>query len=277
MRNEWLEAEAIACPAMEELLGVIARLRGEGGCPWDRKQTLESLRPFLLEESCELLDAIEGGDPAAHRDEMGDVLLQVLLQARIREEEGHFDFAAVAGHLRDKLVRRHPHVFGDEEAETPEDVVRHWNAIKVQERGEAAPRKRLDDLPGVLPALLRAQRVQERAARQGFDWETIEQVLDKVEEEIGELRQALAAGQDACIEEELGDLLFALVNVCRFRKTDAESLLRRATSKFVRRFDAMVAWLQSRGQSMTACDPEELDQAWEAVKREERHEQPDVR
>ena len=262
--------DAIACPAMEELLGVIARLRGEGGCPWDRKQTLESLRPFLVEESCELLDAIESCDPVAHRDEMGDVLLQVLLQARIREEEGQFDFDGVAGHLRDKLVRRHPHVFGDAEAVTPEDVVRNWNAIKVQERGEGARTKRLDDLPGVLPALMRAQRVQERAARQGFDWSCVEQVLDKVEEEIGEVREALSDGDGARIEDELGDLLFALVNVCRVRKLDAESVLRKATSKFVRRFHEMEALLQADSRTIPGCEPGDLDRVWEAVKREER-------
>ncbi len=264
------DIESIPCSAMESLLGVIAALRGEGGCPWDKKQTLATLKPFLVEECCELLEALEDGAVDAHRDELGDVLLQILLQAKIREEEGAFDFAAVAAHLRDKLIRRHPHVFGSVHAESAEDVVRNWNQIKQQERVDEPRKRTLEGLPDVLPSLLRAQRMQARAARHGFDWDESAPVLDKIEEEIGELREAIALGDHTEIEDEVGDLFFALVNLCRFQKVDAESALRGACIKFARRFHAIEDRLASLGENMEDCDLDRLDQEWDAVKREEK-------
>lgn len=256
-------------PPIARLLAVVSRLRGEGGCPWDREQTLNSLKPYLMEECCELLEAIDQEDAAAHRDELGDVLLQVVLQAQIRAEQGDFDFAAVADHLTRKLIRRHPHVFGDVVAETPEAVVRNWAAIKQQERQGNTPVQTLDGIPVTLPALHRAQRIQERAARKGFDWSAIEDVLKKVEEELGEVQDALASGRPEAIEEELGDLLFATVNLCRFRAVHAEQALQQATRKFANRFHRVEERLLAAGRRMEECSLEEMDQEWELVKTEQ--------
>ncbi|MFU8780299.1 MAG: nucleoside triphosphate pyrophosphohydrolase [Kiritimatiellia bacterium] len=264
-----MKVEPIESVALAELLGVIAALRGAGGCPWDRKQTLESLKPFLVEECCELLDALDGDSVDAHRDELGDVLLQILLQSRIREEQGAFGFDGVAAHLRDKLIRRHPHVFGSVDAETAEDVVRNWNAIKEQERSAELPRRTLEGLPSELPALLRAQRLQARAARHGFDWDETEPVLDKIGEEVQEVREAIALDDKPAIADELGDLLFAIVNLCRFQGVDAESALRGACGKFSRRFHAMEDRLVRSCENMEDCSLDRLDQEWEAVKAEE--------
>ncbi len=255
-----------------ELLGVIDRLRGENGCPWDRKQTLDSLKPCLVEECYELLEAIETGDPASHLDELGDVLLQVLLQARIRSESGDFDIGDVASHLSAKLIRRHPHVFGDAKADTPEEVLVRWAAIKKQERsgGPPSPAGTLDGLPRGLPSLHQAQKVQQRAAGVGFDWSRIEDVFSKVEEELDETRNALANESAEEIYEELGDLLFSVVNLCRFRHVHAEDALRSATQKFKDRFHAVERRIEQSGQRMEDCSLEELDRVWEGVKQEEK-------
>lgn len=257
--------------AIARVVGVVARLRGEDGCPWDRKQTLDSLKPFLMEECCELLEAIEQGDAAAHRDELGDVLLQVLLQARIREEQGDFDFAAVADHLADKLIRRHPHVFGNARAETPEEVMLHWARIKQQERGgpDAAPQATLDGVPVQLPALHRAQRIQDRAGRKGFDWDHLDDVIEKVEEELDEVREAIEAGDPDAVEDELGDLLFATVNLCRFRGVHAEDALRRSIAKFTTRFHAVERRLLAAGRRLEDCGLAEMDREWNRVKETE--------
>ncbi len=256
--------------AITRVIDVVARLRGEEGCPWDRQQTLDSLKPFLMEECCELLEAIEQGDAAAHRDELGDVLLQVLLQSRIREELGDFDFEAVAGHLADKLVRRHPHVFGDARADTPEEVVQHWARIKRQERtgADAPPQATLDGIPLQLPALHRAQRIQERAGKKGFDWDRIDDVVAKVEEELLEVREALESGDADAVEGELGDLLFSTVNLCRFRGVHAEGALRRAIAKFSSRFHAVERRLLAAGRRLEDCTLEEMDREWDRVKAE---------
>ncbi len=257
----------VAVAGVRRLLEVVARLRGEGGCPWDRAQTLETLKPFAIEEVYEVLDAIESGDPLKHREELGDLLLQVALQSQIRAEEGAFTFDDVAAALAEKLVRRHPHVFGDVKADTPAEVLRNWQAIKAGEK-EGAAGSALGGIPRHLPALLRAQRIQARAARVGFDWERTAAVLDKVEEEVHELRAALAAGDDAGTREEIGDLLFALVSLCRFRDVDAEDVLRQGTDKFVRRFQSVEQRVRAEGREMSACTPAELDAHWEAVKRD---------
>lgn len=257
--------------AVDRLLEVISRLRGEGGCPWDRKQTLASLKPYLLEECGELLEAIDSGDPVSHCDELGDVLLQVLLQSQIRSEDGLFDFRAVAEHLACKLIRRHPHVFGDAVANTPDEVVQHWARIKQEERGgsEAPPAATLDGIPHQLPGLHRAQRIQERAASKGFDWSRIDDVLNKVEEELEEVREALVSGSKEAVEEELGDLLFATVNLCRFRGVHAEEALRQAIRKFTVRFHEVERRILDSGRKWEDCSLEEMDREWNAVKEAE--------
>jgi tetrapyrrole methylase family protein/MazG family protein len=263
------ETENARGRAILRVLDVVATLRGKEGCPWDRKQTLESLRPYLLEECAELLDAIENGDVAAHRDELGDVLLQVLLQSRIREEKEDFDFEDVAEHLAQKLIRRHPHVFGDAEANTPDEVVKHWERIKQQERGKQSTRLTLDGIPLQLPALHRAQRMQDRAGRKGFDWDCVDDVVAKVQEELNEVCEAMAMGDADAVEAELGDLLFAAVNLCRFHTVDAEGALRRATNKFATRFHAVERRLRESGRRFEDCSLSEMDQEWERVKAEE--------
>src|SRR5579884_3926598 len=219
-----------ALEALGRLLDIVARLRAPGGCPWDRAQTWETLRPFLLEEAYEVLDAIAGGDPAALCEELGDLLLQVLLQAEIAAEGGYFTIADVAAGLETKLVRRHPHVFGDARVLDAADVVRNWHRIKAEERragGEDA--SGLDRLPATLPALARAQEASEKAAHLGYDWPDVQAVLDKLGEEIGELNAAVAAGGGPSAARELGDVLLTLTSVARHLGVSAELVLRDAT------------------------------------------------
>jgi MazG family protein len=259
--------------AMDRLIGIVARLRGPDGCPWDREQTLDSLRPYLIEESYELLESLDADDPDHHREELGDVLLQVLLQARIREEMGAFSFTDVAQGLADKLVHRHPHVFGDVTVRDARDVVRNWEAIKSREKPERAG-SALDGVPVALPSLQRAQRVQTRASRVGFDWPDAAPVLDKVVEELGETREAIAGGAPERVGEELGDLLFSVVNLARVHGVNAEEALRRATQRFIRRFRAVEVQVRQAGRNVRDCSLEELDALWNAVKTEERESPP---
>jgi tetrapyrrole methylase family protein/MazG family protein len=253
---------------MDRLIDIVARLRGPGGCPWDREQTLDSLRPFLIEESYELLESLDADDPDHHREELGDVLLQVLLQARIREEMGAFSFADVAETLAEKLVRRHPHVFGDVTVGNARDVLRNWEVIKSGEKSKPAGSV-LDGVPAALPSLQRAQRVQTRASRVGFDWPNPAPVMDKVMEELGEAREAIAGGAPERVDHELGDLLFAVANLARVHGVNAEESLRRATQRFIRRFRAVEERLRGTGQAVLDASLEELDALWNAVKAEE--------
>lgn len=267
-----------------ELVAVMARLRGEGGCPWDRAQTPASLKPYILEEAYELLDAIDGLGPAAHapdgdqpdeqalahfREELGDLLLQVVFQAEIAARHGWLAIGDVAAAIATKLVRRHPHVFSDRSVSGPREALANWEAIKLAERQAKSDDGRASALAGVpreLPALLRAQRLTEKAARVGFDWPDLPSVLAKVDEERGELAEALATGDPERIADEFGDLLFALVNLGRFLGASAEDALRMATTRFVARFEAMEEKLAREGRDVTSADAAELDRLWEAVK-----------
>lgn len=256
---------------VRRMVDVVQRLRGPGGCPWDREQTLDTLKPFAVEEVYEVVDAIESGDPARHREELGDLLLQVALQSQIRAEEGAFTFDDVAAALAEKLVRRHPHVFGDVKAETSGEVLKNWQAIKAGEKkgdAEGEPASAVGGIPRHLPALQRAQRIQGRAARVGFDWEHTADVLAKVEEEVDEIRAELGAEarDPRRVRDEMGDLLFALVNLCRFLDVEAEDALRAATDKFTRRFQGVEARVHGEGRRMQDCSLAELDAHWEGVK-----------
>ena len=256
---------------MVRLLEVVARLRGPDGCPWDRKQTLASLKPYLIEESYEVLDAIDEGDPGHHCEELGDVLLQVVLQSQICSEKGDFAFDDVADGIAEKLIRRHPHVFGDVDVANADEVVRNWEAIKAEERaGEEAPRSIADGIPRQLPSLRRAETVQARAARVGFDWSDIADVVRKVEEELGEVQEALASGNAEHVHDELGDLFFALVNLCRFRQVDAESALESTIRKFTRRFHEVERRIHADGLSLEECTLEQMDAHWDQIKAEEK-------
>lgn len=256
-------------PQLTRLLDLMAELRGENGCPWDKKQTMESLKSCLLEETYEVIDAIDSGDVINHREELGDLLLQVVFQSQIASEAGQFTFDDVAKDIADKLVRRHPHVFGDEQADTPEEVIVHWNAVKNKEK-QATRKSVLDGIPRSMPALLRAQKVQSKVARVGFDWDDIGSVLDKVNEEVDELVDAMVEKNEAHVREELGDLLFSIVNLARFIGHDTEEVLHEAVHKFTRRFQAVEQRFADKNKEMSTCSLKELDAVWNAVKAEER-------
>ncbi len=253
-------------PAFERLVQIMARLRGPDGCPWDRAQTPADLRNYIIEEAYELVDAITRGDPATILDELGDLLLQVVFLARIYEEQGHFNLATVADHLREKLVRRHPHVFGDETASTPEEVLQNWEARKVKERGQKTLQSRLQGLPKHLPALAEAWLIQRRAAQVGFDWPDIKGTLEKVEEEWREFKSTLDHGNESEIEEELGDVIFSIINVARKKHINPEIALKRMNKKFIRRFAYIEKELARQNQSPEALDLEDLDRLWELAK-----------
>jgi MazG family protein len=250
--------------AFERLVGVMARLRAPGGCPWDREQTLASLKPYLIEEAYEVLEAIDQGGAAEHREELGDLLLQVVFQAELRREEGTFDAADVAHGIADKLVRRHPHVFEQEGVKEASEALRHWEARKAEEK---KGRSVLGGVPRNLPSLLRAQRVGEKASQVGFDWPGLEGPLEKIDEELRELKAAIAAGDQSAIEAELGDLLFSVVNVARFLQVGAEDALRSTTDRFVNRFQHIERELARTGQRFSETSLETLEALWEDAKR----------
>src|SRR5271170_4219879 len=212
------------------LVEIMARLRGPGGCPWDREQTHQSIRHNLIEECYEAIDALDGGKMDAFKDELGDLLLQVVFHAQMASEDGKFDFDAVAKSINEKLVRRHPHIFGNVKARNSAEVLQQWEAIKKSEKS-ATSIVHMEDLPKHLPALLKADKVQRKVARVGFDWKHVNDVVAKVEEEVRELKGALASKKRKHVEEEVGDLLFAVVNLARFEDLQAEELLNRSTTK----------------------------------------------
>ncbi len=249
---------------------VIQRLRGPDGCPWDREQTLKTLKPCLLEETYELLEAIDLDDPELHREELGDVLLQVVFQCAIREEQGCFNLNDVANELVEKLIRRHPHVFGEEKVDSTSQVLRNWETIKQTEKGKAPDRSTLDGVPAALPALLKAQRMQSKASRVGFDWKDATGAVAKIHEELAELQEVVATGNTQRIEEEMGDLIFSLVNTCRFLKIDAEQALESTNRKFSRRFRDVERQVKEQGKTLKACTLAELDALWDRAKSSER-------
>ena len=264
---------------IDRLLAVMARLRDpDGGCPWDLEQSFATIAPYTIEEAYEVADAIEQNDMAALKDELGDLLLQVVFHARMAEEAGHFAFDDVAAAIGDKMVSRHPHVFADHQAATPDDVKVTWESRKEAERTAKASRNgggeavsALDGVTAALPALLRAEKLQKRAARVGFDWPEVEQVFDKLDEELGEIRAEIAGGggHDR-LEDEVGDLLFVVANLARHLKVDPETALRRANAKFERRFRAMEAALAAVGERAGDQSLEDLEELWQAAKRAER-------
>ncbi len=253
----------------EELVDVIATLRSENGCPWDREQTHETLKSTLIEETYETLEAIDTGDPSKLKEELGDLLLNIMLQAQIADEDKNFDIYAVIETLTEKLIRRHPHVFGDVDAEDSETVVKNWEAIKRQEAGYEDRKSVLDGIPNAMPTLLRAQKIQSRAKRVGFDWEELTDVIAKVEEELEEVKTSISSDEPEAIAMELGDLLFSIVNLCRFMEIQAEETLRQANRKFIARFKWMEAELERRGTNFEAQDLASLDAVWEEAKKAE--------
>ena len=265
-------------PGIDRLLDVMARLRTPGsGCPWDLEQTFRTIAPHTIEEAYEVADAIDRGDMQELKEELGDLMFQVVFYAQMAEEQGDWDFDAVAGGIADKMVRRHPHVFGDITVDTAAEMSDRWEAQKEDERARRADAdgRRPSALDGViagLPALTRALKLQKRAARVGFDWPRAEEVLDKIEEEIAELRSELAAGSGAGkdrIEDELGDLMFALVNLARRLDVDPDGALRRTNAKFERRFRQIEASLRDGGRKPEDATLAEMEALWQAAKAEE--------
>ena len=249
----------------EELVAVMARLRGEGGCPWDREQTHASLKRYALEETYELLEAIDAGDDAGMSEELGDVLLQVLFHAQMAGEERRFAIEEVMAGLRDKLVRRHPHVFGDEQAADSGAVLRNWERVKALEKPAADGQEHslFTSVPRAMPALARAQRIGDKAAGVGFDWPDAAPVWAKVEEE---LEEAAASGDVNRTEAELGDLLFSVVNLGRFLKVQAEEALTGTIGRFQQRFAHIERELEARGKTVDEASLEEMDELWEQAK-----------
>jgi MazG family protein len=257
--------------AMQRLLEIMARLRDpDAGCPWDLRQTYATIVPYTLEEAYEVADAIQRGDMAELRDELGDLLFQIVFYSQLAREQGHFDFDGVARGISDKMLRRHPHVFADARYRGDEQLRQAWEQHKAEERaqrGAAAGGSQMDGVARALPALIRAEKLQKRAARVGFDWPDAQGAFAKAREELAEVEAEVAAGDRERLQNELGDLLFAMVNVVRLLGMDAEQTLSRANEKFERRFRAMERVLQEAGHDdMRRLSLAELDSAWDAVK-----------
>src|SRR2546428_10316322 len=262
----------------EKLIGVQARLRAPGGCPWDREQTHRSLRTYLIEEAYEVLEALVAGDDKKFAEEMGDLLLQIVFHSQIAREEGRFGVRDVIREIHDKMIRRHPHVFGETRAKDSAEVLRNWEQIKAEERrissgkGGAKPPKEVSLLDGVsraLPATLEGFQLTRKASRIGFDWEDASGVFEKMEEETAELKKALKEANHLKTEEELGDLLFAAVNLSRFLKVDPEIALKKANAKFERRFRAMERRARESGREFKDRTREEMESLWDAAKKSE--------
>ena len=245
------------------LVDIMARLRGTDGCPWDRRQTRETLRPFLIEETYEILEALDREDDQGLREELGDLLFHIIFMARIAQEEGAFDIYDVISGIAEKMIRRHPHVFGNAEVSGPDEVEANWAQLKAEEKPRASL---MEGLPPHLPALMRAYRLTQRASKVGFDWEDRNQVWEKLEEELTEFQEALGEGRAEELREELGDILFTLVNLARFIGVDPEDALRRVTNKFADRFQYIEKRLHEEGKGPYEASLAEMDALWEESK-----------
>ena len=266
---ESVPTEFASLSPIDRLRAIMHRLRAPGGCPWDAEQTHESLLPHLIEEAYEVAEAVRSGDRDQIVDDLGDLLLQPIFHGEIASESGAFDLDDIADAISEKLIRRHPHVFGDEEADDAESVLKQWHEIKKGEKGnggQAQPHNHIEKANEGMPALMSAQKLQRAAARVGFDWPDSGPVLEKVREEVDEVSEALAAGDPEKLGEEIGDLLFAVVNLARKEQLDAELLLAHANAKFVRRFRQVEDQLRDPGPSLADATLEEMDAVWNAVK-----------
>ena len=250
------------------LVQLMERLRAENGCPWDREQTHQTLKPFLIEEAYEVVEAIDEGDPKQIMEELGDLLFQVIFHAQVAAEQREFTIGQVMATATDKMVRRHPHVFGDSTASTAHEVLEQWEELKRKERNAEAPvpASALDGVPRELPGLLRAQRLQDKASRVGFDWPAIAGVTAKVEEEFCELKEAIGSAAPEDIEQELGDVLFSLVNLARFLNLSAEDAIRKSIARFSTRFRYIEAALQEDGRRLNEVGLEEMERLWQQAK-----------
>jgi tetrapyrrole methylase family protein/MazG family protein len=250
--------------AFERLVNIMVRLRSENGCPWDKEQTRETLKPYLIEEAYELLEAIEKNDPHQIKEELGDLLFQIIFHCQIASEQGEFDVWDVLESITEKMLNRHPHVFGDDKIKDSSQVLQRWEEHKKRE-GKLKDSV-LEGIPAALPSLLRAHRVQERASRVGFDWSKREKVYEKLKEELREFEAALEEGSKDEIESEIGDLLFSLVNISRFSGINPEDALRRTTDKFIKRFKYIEEEARKQGKHVSELTLSEMDNLWEEAK-----------
>jgi MazG family protein len=253
----------------QQLVGIMARLRAPGGCPWDREQTFDSIKPFTLEETYEVLDAVDRRDWNNLAEELGDFLLQAVFYAQMASEQDLFRIEDALDAINQKLIRRHPHVFGDETAQSADDVLKIWGEVKAAEKRDKGKVEEglLNSVPRTLPALVEAQQIASRAARVGFDWENPEQVIEKLHEELAELDEARRHASQDELEDEMGDLLFVLVNLARFVKVDPEQALRRTNAKFRKRFGFIERKLAERGKKLEDSNIRELEALWQEAKR----------
>ncbi len=258
-------------PELEKLTSLMERLRGPEGCPWDKEQTLNSLVPFIIEEAYEVVSAIDSRSPDAVKEELGDLLFQIIFVSQITKEAGQFDINGVIDESFEKMVRRHPHVFGDRKAETPEEVLKHWAEIKKEEKEKKETKEEgyLSGIPDVLPALLRAHKVTQKAAKAGFDWKDIGEVFEKLTEELNEFRKEAYRKNPEGMEEELGDLLFTIVNISRFCEVNPEDALRKTIGKFINRFHFIEKDISNRGGDLSTTPIEEMERLWQEAKRRE--------
>jgi len=253
---------------LNELIKIMSALRGEKGCPWDREQTMESLKPFIVEEAYEVLEAIDEKDPEHVKEELGDLLFQIVFQCQIAKEKGDFDMADVIEKIGKKMIARHPHVFGDADYKTSAEVLVHWEAQKKREGKQRE--SLLEGVPRTLPSLLRAHRLQDRAARVGFDWDKVGDVMKKLDEEIGEFKEAMEKKKEDAIEEELGDVLFMLVNISRFVGVNPEDALRKTISKFIYRFRYIEMAAADAGKTLSDMTLAEMDSIWDEAKKKKK-------
>lgn len=252
------------------LLDIMDILRGENGCPWDKEQDHKSLLPYLIEETYEVVETIEEENPKKTAEELGDLLLQIVFHSRLGKEDGEYSIGDVLDSINKKMIRRHPHIFGDVKVNSSKDVLKNWEEIKMKEKSVTPRKSLLDGIPGKLPALLQAKRLQERASQVGFDWEDIYGVIDKFEEEAEELRDAIKSGDRDKMTDELGDLLFALVNVGRWLGINPEEALRRTGKKFIRRFQRIEKTAKENGKKLQDMGLYEMEEIWQNSKKDEK-------
>jgi MazG family protein len=269
-KESLIEPADPAAAGFARLVEIMARLRAPGGCPWDREQTFDTIKPYLLEETYEVLDSIDARDWDGLADELGDLLLQVVFFSQMAQEAGYFDVTDAIEAINSKLVRRHPHVFADGDAKTADDVTRKWDEIKATEKAaKTKPAGLLGGVPRSLPALMEAKQIASRAAGAGFDWNNVDEVLEKLREELAELDDARKAGSPEALQDEIGDLLFVIVNVARFLKVDPEQALRGTNSKFRRRFAHVEQGLEAQGKSPKEATIQEMERLWQEAKEQE--------
>ena len=252
--------------SLSKLIKITETLMGDDGCPWDKVQTRESLKPYLVEETYEVLEALDGNDPEKIKDELGDLLYQILFHSKISSLKGEFDFRDVIDNLSEKMVRRHPHVFKEGKLNNPDQVIEQWEEIKKKENNKANQKSILDSIPINLPSLIKAQKLQKKAAKEGFDWDQINDVFDKLDEEIKEFKEAVLKKTPADIQSEIGDIIFVITNIAKFYKIDAEEALRSTNNKFIKRFQYIEQKLEGKGKTLKDSPLEEMERYWQEAK-----------